>query len=138
MLNQLPTQVLEKITPFEAWHGKKPETTLIRIFGSVCYSLVPDERRRKLDDKGELGIFLGYSTETKGYQVYMLSSRKLMIRRDVVIDEGSHWNWAEEKIERDEVGKLVTGGDELVLLHSPLSWKMMRKLEMMEVLMELG
>lgn len=62
LLNQLPTQPLEKIMPFEAWHGKKPETKHIRIFGSICYSQVPDERRRKLDDKGEPGILLGCST----------------------------------------------------------------------------
>lgn len=66
LLNQLPTRALEKMTPFEAWHGRKPETTHIRIFGSVCYSLIPNEKRRKLDDKGELRILLDYSTETKG------------------------------------------------------------------------
>lgn len=37
-----------------------------------------------------------------------------MIRRDVVIDEGSHWNWAEKKIKHDDEGKQVTGGDEIV------------------------
>jgi len=41
---------------------------------------------------------LGYSTQSKGYRVYNLQTKKLVISRDVEIDENASWNWEEEKV----------------------------------------
>ena len=47
-------------TPNEAWNGKKPIARHLRIFGCIEYAYVPNQKRKKLDDKGEKCIFIGY------------------------------------------------------------------------------
>jgi transposase InsO family protein len=39
--NIYPTASLDEITPYEAWFGFKPQVKHLRVFGSVCYALVP-------------------------------------------------------------------------------------------------
>jgi len=39
--NIYPTSYLDGITPYEAGHGFKPRIKHLRVFGSVCYVLVP-------------------------------------------------------------------------------------------------
>ena len=58
-------------------------------------------KRRKLEDKIIRGIFLGYSNIFKGYRVYNLQTTKLVISRDVKVDEYASWNWNEEKVEKN-------------------------------------
>jgi len=49
---------------------------------------------------------LGYSTQ-KGYRVYNLQIKKLVISRDVEIDENASWNWEEEKVVKSNTLVLV-------------------------------
>ncbi|KAK4407356.1 hypothetical protein Sango_0316600 [Sesamum angolense] len=91
------------MTPIEAWSSKKPSAKHLRVFGSICYVHIPTEKRHKLEEKTEKGIFLGYSTQSKGYRIYNLKTKKLIISRDVEFDEDAMWNWDEEKIERQSV-----------------------------------
>lgn len=42
--NRSPTTSLDGITPYEAWFGFKPRVKHLRVFGSVCYALVPKEK----------------------------------------------------------------------------------------------
>lgn len=49
--------------------------------------------RQKLDAKSTKGIFVGYATCEKGYRVYDLVTKKLILSRDVVFDENAAWDW---------------------------------------------
>ncbi|KAL0423820.1 UNVERIFIED_CONTAM: Retrovirus-related Pol polyprotein from transposon TNT 1-94 [Sesamum radiatum] len=82
-----PTKAVQNMTPIEAWSGKKPSAKHLRVFGSICYVHIPTEKRHKLEEKTEKGIFLGYSTQSKGYRIYNLKTKKLIISRDVEFDE---------------------------------------------------
>ena len=53
------------------------------MFGCIAYALIDENDRDKMDKKSEKSIFTGYSNERKGYQLYNLETKKLMIRRDV-------------------------------------------------------
>ena len=53
----------------------------------IAYAHIPDEKRRKLDNKGEKCIFLGVSDKSKAYKLYNPSTMKIVISRDVVFDE---------------------------------------------------
>jgi hypothetical protein len=44
LTNRSPTTSLDKITPYEACFGFKPQVKHLRVFGSVCYALVPKEK----------------------------------------------------------------------------------------------
>lgn len=86
ILNLSPTKRLEGLTPEEAWTGVKPNVKHLKIFGSVCYKHIPDQLRRKLDDKAEPLIFVGYNL-TEGYKLYNPTSGTTCISRDVIVDE---------------------------------------------------
>ena len=84
ILNQSPTKAVRDKTPFEAWHGRKPVVSQLKVFGCIAYSLVPAQNREKFDEKGEKLIFVGYSDESKGYRLIDPTTSQLVISRDVI------------------------------------------------------
>jgi hypothetical protein len=46
-LNRCKTTNLEYTTLQEAWSGVKPTVSHLKIFGSVAYAHIPDQRRVK-------------------------------------------------------------------------------------------
>ncbi|KAG6471756.1 hypothetical protein ZIOFF_069202 [Zingiber officinale] len=70
-----------------AWRARQP-LELTRL--DLCLVEVPsrgDSIRRKLDDKAEKCIFIGYSSETKGYKLFNPDTGKVIISKDVTLDE---------------------------------------------------
>lgn len=65
----------------------------MRVFGSKAYVHVPDETRRKLDDKSEPYIFIGYDSNSKGYKLFNPDRKKTVISRDVEFDEEGAWDF---------------------------------------------
>ena len=51
--------------PYEAWVGKRPSLTHLRVFGCDSFVHIPKERRQKLDSKSEKCIFIGYKDGVK-------------------------------------------------------------------------
>lgn len=76
-----------KKTPYEMWFNKRPDVSGIRIFGSKTMTLVPKEKRQKWDKKSEKMFLVGYSDNIKGYRLYDPIRQKIIISRDVVIEE---------------------------------------------------
>lgn len=91
--NRCPSKSLDNKTPQEAWNGKKPTVSHLRVFGSIAYVHVPCQRRSKLDDRSKKHIFIGYDKQSKGYKLYNPSTRKVIMSRDVEFDEEETWNW---------------------------------------------
>ena len=44
--NMCPFVALQKKTPYEIWHGHLPGVKHFRIFGSTCYALIPEPKRK--------------------------------------------------------------------------------------------
>lgn len=86
LLNRCPTKKLEKVTPEEVWSGFKPSLSHLRVFGSVAFRHISGQLRKKLDGKGEKMLLVGYHP-TGGYKLFDMSSMKIMISRDVIVDE---------------------------------------------------
>ena len=99
LLNRMMTRSLGDKTPYEEWHGHKPSIDHLKVFGSPCYVLQPEIKRRKLDQKSEVGILIGYSSKSKGYKVFDLKTNQAIIARNVKVAENQIWNWDEKKIE---------------------------------------
>ena len=76
-----------KKTPYELWKGRKPNVKYFKIFGSTCFILKDRENVGKFDSRSEEGIFLGYSSTSKAYQVYNKRTWKVMETVNVVINE---------------------------------------------------
>lgn len=60
LLNMYPTKKLEKITPEEAWSKFKLNLNYLRVFDFIVYRHVSGKLKKKLDDKRELMILVGY------------------------------------------------------------------------------
>jgi hypothetical protein len=75
------------MTPQDAWSGYKPSVAHLRIFGCVAYAQVLEAKRRKLDDRGEKFIFVGYNEESKAYKLYNPLTNKVVVSRDVIFSE---------------------------------------------------
>ncbi|CAI5480172.1 unnamed protein product [Closterium sp. Yama58-4] len=85
--NRVPTKVLPGTTPFEAWTGTKPNLSLRRTFGCLCYYHTPDPLRHKLQPKARAAIFLGIAANERAWRVWDLGERRIVTSRDVVFDE---------------------------------------------------
>ncbi|XP_044720120.1 reverse transcriptase (RNA-dependent DNA polymerase) domain-containing protein [Hirsutella rhossiliensis] len=82
--NLSPTAKLP-ITPYEAWHGEKPDVTHLRVIGSKGWALLPAAKRRKLQPKGIPCRMLGY----QGHCNYILldSSNRVFVSPNVIFVE---------------------------------------------------
>lgn len=74
-------------TPHHLWKKAIPDLAHLRIFGSKCYYTIPKKKIKKLDPRAHLGIFVGYSTQSKGYKIWDPNSRKMIVSRDVTFRE---------------------------------------------------
>ncbi|CAL8119010.1 unnamed protein product [Prunus armeniaca] len=78
-----------KSTPYEIWKGKKPNIKHLWTFGSKCYIHKDMESHGKFDVRGDVGIFLGYSMNSKAYRVFNSRTKKIMESANVVINDSS-------------------------------------------------
>ena len=72
--NRLPHSSLQDMTPFEAFHRKKPSISHLQPFGRKCFIHIPEERRlpgSKLMRRAEEGIFVGYTDTISIYKVHI-------------------------------------------------------------------
>ena len=77
-----PHKILGMSTLKEAFSGKRPDISHLRIFGSPVYLHVTKDARKKLDPTAKVGIFVGYTDTPHNYHVYFPDSRKTVVRRD--------------------------------------------------------
>lgn len=83
VLNRTGTSPEKGKTPYELWCGKPPCIGHFKVFGTEVFVHVPKPRRKKWDKKAERGIFVGYEDNTKGFRVWIPSSQKVDVSRDV-------------------------------------------------------
>ena len=67
--------------------GSSPSYDLLRVFGCVCFVLLQDHERNKLQSHSRLCCFLGYGIGKKGYRCYDPISKHLRVSRHVVFWE---------------------------------------------------
>ncbi|GJY89769.1 retrovirus-related pol polyprotein from transposon TNT 1-94 [Tanacetum coccineum] len=74
-------------TPYELVHDKKPDLTFLRVFGALCYPTNDSEDLGKLQAKADIGIFVGYAPNRKGFRIYNKRTRRIMETIHVTFDE---------------------------------------------------
>ncbi|GMF34426.1 unnamed protein product [Phytophthora fragariaefolia] len=82
IINRIPNSVNIK-TPYEIVNRAKPQLNHLKVFGSLGYAHIPDEKRRKRDTKAFRCRFLGYEDGVKGYRVLNVAIGKVQILRTV-------------------------------------------------------
>ena len=68
-------------TPYFMLTGRKPDLSVLHIFGTICYSY--EEIKKKLDDRSKRGVFVGYDRESPSYLVYHHDSQRVQRSRCV-------------------------------------------------------
>ncbi|KAK9049523.1 hypothetical protein SSX86_031509 [Deinandra increscens subsp. villosa] len=89
ILNILPSKTLNYNTPTFLLYRRHPSYTHLRVFGCLCYPLLPPTSIHKLDPRSRPCIFLGYPAHHRGYKCLDLSNNHIILSRHVVFDEST-------------------------------------------------
>ena len=73
--NRLPHKHLDGIIPFESWTGHKPDVIHFRILGSKAWARIPTKKRKALKPQRQECQFVGYSEDSKGYNMMCASKQ---------------------------------------------------------------
>jgi hypothetical protein len=87
ILNCSPTKALNGRTPYEAWHGRKPTVSHLRVFGYLTF-VKELGHIGKLDDRSTPRVFIGYAEGSKAFRILDPRTQCVRMTRDVVFDEG--------------------------------------------------
>jgi hypothetical protein len=90
ILNRSSTKALNGMIPYEAWHGRKPAVSHLRVFSCLAFTKELGHIG-KLDDRSTLGVFIGYAKGSKAYRILDPGTLCVRTARDVVFDEGRGW-----------------------------------------------
>jgi hypothetical protein len=76
----------------------------------VTYAHVPEQRRTKLDDKSKKYVFIGSDEKTKAFKLFDPVEKKVVVIRDVQVNEESAWDWKNQKevMQKEEKGEPST------------------------------
>jgi hypothetical protein len=80
-----PHSALDGKTPYKMKHKKKPHLGGIHKFGAAAY--VKDLKAGKLDSHAQLGRFVGYDSELKGFRIYWPNKRSVTVEWNVVFND---------------------------------------------------
>jgi hypothetical protein len=84
------------MSPLEILKGRKINLDHIRVFSCTCFLHI--KRHDKLDKNSVKTIFLGYSSEKKGYKCYDPKKFKVYFSRDVSFFENKPYYQTNEQI----------------------------------------
>ncbi|GKF17962.1 retrovirus-related pol polyprotein from transposon TNT 1-94 [Tanacetum coccineum] len=68
-------------------HDKKPDLSFLHVFGSLCYPTNDSKDLGKLKAKADIGFFICYVPNRKGYRIYNKRTRQIMETIHVTFNE---------------------------------------------------
>jgi hypothetical protein len=75
-------------TPYQKFHGKVPDVSHLRVFGSKCFVLTPKLKRGgKFFPVSAEGVFLGYDNNGPNYRVLIYSKVEIVCKEHVKFSE---------------------------------------------------
>nr|GEX49091.1 hypothetical protein [Tanacetum cinerariifolium] len=74
-------------TPYELLRGRKLNVEYFYVFGSLCYPTNDRDCLVKMKPKAYIGVFIGYSDTSRGFQIYNRRAKKIMETIHVKFDE---------------------------------------------------
>ena len=121
LINRTVSKAADNRTPFEKFYGYRPNVSKIRVFGSIGYAYIHPDLRGKLDNRSEVGYFIGYADGSNGYKMYFPQYNMVKFMPDVVINEDimykdRHPN--EKNIDKwtQDIDKYIEENDEYIQL----------------------
>ena len=101
VINRVYVKPNTKTTPYEVFKGKTPNLSHMHVFGCLCYILNDKDHLGKFDAKSDVGMFLGYSTNSSAYRVFNRRTKFIGDKVNVVFDDSISFYQAQvtQKIE---------------------------------------
>jgi hypothetical protein len=87
VVNRVNLRPIIKKISYELWIGHKPNLSYFKVFGSKYFVLNETPKVTKFDSKLIEGIFVGYSSISKAYRIYIPTSRIMVESVHVKFDE---------------------------------------------------
>ena len=85
--NRAPTRALSGKTPYEAWHGTKPNVSHLQEFGLDVWVLDESKDRSKLDPKSKKMTLMGLMDKSKLVRYYHAKNQSIKMSRNVTFNE---------------------------------------------------
>ena len=119
----------QNMTPYEIVHGTRPDLSAVRTFGSVGYCLLPSQRRRTGQDKGQKCRYIGHSSRAENFKC-LLENGEVVSRDTARIFENSFTFFEaesqyqdalmDESSDDDEESPIDVGNPQTVSMGPPL------------------
>ena len=91
---------------------ERAKVSRLKIFGCPVYIHILEEKRSKLEPSGKKGLFIGYSEQSKDYQIYIPVYHQIELIIDATFDEDTDFRKSKkdkEDEEEHETPKAVEG-----------------------------
>ncbi|CAN1240951.1 Retrovirus-related Pol polyprotein from transposon TNT 1-94 [Linum perenne] len=87
LINRQISPNLDNRSPFHELFGRSPNYSMLRVFGCLCFVLLPSHERSKLQSRTARCLFVGFSDHHKGYLCYDPLLHRIRIAYHVVFLE---------------------------------------------------
>ncbi|PKU78985.1 Retrovirus-related Pol polyprotein from transposon TNT 1-94 [Dendrobium catenatum] len=87
LVNRLPSSTIQNQTPYYRLYGRHASYSHLRTFGCLCFPWTKPYAPHKLAPRSQVCIFLGYSSNHKGYRCLQIATNRIYISRHVVFCE---------------------------------------------------
>ena len=71
-----------KVSSYDVWNGRKANLNYFKVWGSITYYKVPDNKRTKFKPKALKSIFIDYVENFNAYRLLDLDSNIIVELRD--------------------------------------------------------
>jgi hypothetical protein len=88
LINRRPCRATRTLTPHELLLGVPPRYDELHVFGCLCFPNLIAMALHKISPRSTACVFLGYPRDHRGYRCFDLASRRIIMSRHVVFDEG--------------------------------------------------
>jgi len=85
--NVVPTNAVKGVVPYEAWFGRKPNVSVLKVFGCPAYVHIAKQMRNKLAPKSFKCVYVGVPDEEGGFLCFDPDKEQHLASRDVQFDE---------------------------------------------------
>ena len=85
--NRCSTTSLDSKTPYELWHGKKPDVSHLQVWGCTAYVHIQKDKRTGIRSHMEKCVFIGYPEGYKGWMFYNPTTKRTVISERAEFDE---------------------------------------------------
>ncbi|KAJ9552360.1 hypothetical protein OSB04_016405 [Centaurea solstitialis] len=89
IVNRLPSKVMQSKSPFELLFNNAPNYNVFRTFGCRVFPYLRNYTTHKLAPRSVACVFIGYSSQYKGYRCLDMTTSRIFTTRHAKFDEST-------------------------------------------------